>query len=224
MASRRRVTRLEHHAILSSASVLGVLVIALLIDAPRTRSRASVGLAYVGMALMLVTLAIGPLRRIRGRPVPLSLDLRRDVGIWAGVTSIAHVVLSLGNHFGGDVVAYFFDPAVISVRAVRVDRFGIGSWTGAASAMAVVLLLATSSDAAVKRLGRTWLALHRWNWAVAVVTLAHTVAFWSALDRGPVLPSLTVVAAGVVAAVRIRGRAGSSAGDARRPRGAGRSA
>src|SRR2546422_4358298 len=49
---------------------------------------------YASLGLILLTLAIGPWRLLRGKPNPVSSDLTRDVGIAAGVTGVVHVVCS----------------------------------------------------------------------------------------------------------------------------------
>ena len=63
--------------------------------------------AYVGMILIAVTLILGPLNILRGRANPVSSYLRRDIGIWAGLVSIAHVVFGLQRHFNGKFWRYF---------------------------------------------------------------------------------------------------------------------
>ena len=46
--------------------------------------KASFATAYPALILLLITLAIGPLHVLWRRRNPISMDLRRDVGIWAG--------------------------------------------------------------------------------------------------------------------------------------------
>src|SRR4051794_36339235 len=65
-------------------------------------------LGYLALALLAVTLAIGPLAVGRRGRTPVNIDLRRDVGIWAGLTGLAHAVLGLQIHMGGQVLLYFF--------------------------------------------------------------------------------------------------------------------
>lgn len=61
----------------------------------------SVATAYAGLLLRAITLLLGPWNVLRGRPNPVSTDVRRDVGIWAGILSLAHVVFGLQVHMRG---------------------------------------------------------------------------------------------------------------------------
>ena len=49
--------------------------------------RISMSAAYTSLCFLALALGIGPLRVLRNRPVPLSIELRRDVGIWAGIAA-----------------------------------------------------------------------------------------------------------------------------------------
>lgn len=64
--------------------------------------------AYAGLALLIVSLSLGPLNILRNRPNPVSTDLRRDVGIWAGLLGLIHTVVGLQVHMGGNFWLYFF--------------------------------------------------------------------------------------------------------------------
>jgi DMSO/TMAO reductase YedYZ heme-binding membrane subunit len=47
----------------------------------RAVQRLSIGTGYAALALLAFTLSVGPLRAVRGRRLPVSIDLRRDAGI-----------------------------------------------------------------------------------------------------------------------------------------------
>jgi len=59
--------------------------------------RLSLSSAYVAIALLTVTLAIGPINALRGARRPVSIDSRRDVGIWACIWGLFHTVIGLGH-------------------------------------------------------------------------------------------------------------------------------
>jgi sulfoxide reductase heme-binding subunit YedZ len=139
--------------------------------------RASMATAYVGLFLLVATLAFGPVAAFRRRRYPVTTDVRRDTGIWAAIVSMAHVVIGLQVHVRGKMWEYF----VHSVRGTflpRVDPFGAANYAGAVAAILLVILLATSNDASLRRLGAsTWQRVHRSaEWAL-ILTLLHAAAY-----------------------------------------------
>ncbi len=62
--------------------------------------RLSLSLGYVALLLLLFTLLISVWNLLTNKkPLSLQYDLRRDVGIWAGVAAIFHSVIELFVHF-----------------------------------------------------------------------------------------------------------------------------
>lgn len=201
----RRQRRQRHVVVLAGASlVAGLLAWSLLPgDTPRSQ-RLSLIFGYESLAAVLGTLTLGPLKVLRRRPNPISSDLRRDVGLWAGLTGVAHVVFSLLHHFGGDPVRYFFttSPALSSIRR---DTFGDAVWIGLAAALVLVGLAAISNDLSLRKLGRRWKTIQRANYALAVVLFAHTVLFWQELDRNVEIRVVTLFATGAVLVLQLSG-------------------
>lgn len=189
-----------------ASAVIAVLLTFALPDTTPVRQHLSIALAYTSLAAILVTLAIGPLNVLTGRPNPLSTDLRRDAGLAAAICGVAHTGISLTNHFGGDVVAYFFSRRELAVGAFRRDVFGVGTWIGLAAVVVLVVLGAISSDVAMRRLGRArWKRVQRANYALIVLAAAHTAAFWSALDRGAAMIVIAALALAAVVALQVLG-------------------
>jgi sulfoxide reductase heme-binding subunit YedZ len=61
---------------------------------------------------------------------------------------------------------------------LRHDLFGLTNYAGAVGALLLMLLLATSNDAMLRRLGTPgWKRLQRWNYAVFALVAAHTLGF-----------------------------------------------
>jgi sulfoxide reductase heme-binding subunit YedZ len=137
----------------------------------------SLGTGYAALALIAATLVLGPAwRRIYGRS-PLSFDLRRDVGIWAGGLALVHVVFGLQAHMGGRIWLYFV-PESFPAPPVRLDLFGFANDTGLAATVVVALLLSISSDAALRALGPArWKRWQRWNYAGFALTVVHAAAY-----------------------------------------------
>jgi sulfoxide reductase heme-binding subunit YedZ len=147
--------------------------------------RLSVATAYAGFLLIGATLILGPFNLMRSRPNPVTTDLRRDLGIWAALLSLAHVVLALGNHLGGRIWQYFVWPDY-AARAIpiRHDSFGMANYLGLVATLWILLLLVISNDLSLRRLGKSrWKALQRWNYGVFLLAAAHTALFALITER-----------------------------------------
>lgn len=202
----RLVRRLRNHTALGAASCSAVAVVFTAIQSTDSLFRASMATAYVGLFLLVATLAFGPVAAFRRRRYPVTTDLRRDTGIWAAIVAIAHVVIGLQVHMRGKMWEYF----VHSVRGTflpRIDPFGAANYAGAVAAILLLMLLATSNDASLRRLGaRPWQRVHRSaEWAL-ILTLLHAVVYqWVEKRQAGMVVVLLIV--GIVALV-IRLRAG----------------
>lgn len=130
---------------------------------------ASVALAYGSAAALAATLAIGPLFALWGRRVPVSFDLRRDLGISSAMLALGHVVFGLQVHMHGRIVEYFFDAG-----RIRLDRFGLANLLGVAATVVATLLLTISNDCSLARLGVSrWKKLQRSAYVLALLVLTH---------------------------------------------------
>ena len=137
-------------------------------------SRLSIATAYPALFLTAAAVSIGPWNVLRGQTNPVSFDLRRDFGIWAGITALLHTGIGLNVHLRGRPWLYFIDQR----HQVRYDLFGIGNDTGLLAALLFLLLLAISNDLSLRRLGtRTWKSLQRWTYMAVALTLMHAVAY-----------------------------------------------
>ena len=202
--STRRRRRALHWVGLGAITLVGGIAMApLLPEGLPRRSVLSILLAYASLGALLLTLAVGPLNVLRRVPNPRSTDLRRDIGLWAAGTGAAHVVLSLGNHFDGVVRRYFFEGG--AALPFRTDRFGLGAWTGALATIVLLGLAVISNDWSIRRLGRRWKQLQRWNYALAPLALAHTALFWLALRRTEVIWVPIAITAVTVALLQLAG-------------------
>jgi len=137
-------------------------------------SRLSIATAYPALFLTAAAVSIGPWNVLLGQTNPVSFDLRRDFGIWAGITALLHTGIGLNVHLRGRPWLYFIDQH----HQVRHDLFGIGNDTGLLAALLFLLLLAISNDLSLRRLGtRTWKSLQRWTYMAVALTLMHAVAY-----------------------------------------------
>jgi sulfoxide reductase heme-binding subunit YedZ len=167
----------------------------------------TISLGYTGLALIVVTLLIGPwnLTRIKQHRNPVNIYLRRDIGIWAGITGTLHVVFGLQVHRGGDIVLYFFEPTHDGLK-VLMDVFRFSNYTGAAATVILALLLLLSNDLLVRWLrGPLWKWLQRSNYFLIALTLAHTLGYQIEVQRERIMIFVVVGLAAATLAVQFGG-------------------
>jgi sulfoxide reductase heme-binding subunit YedZ len=142
-------------------------------------ARASFATAYPALVLLTTSLLIGPWNVIRRRRNPISSDLRRDIGIWAALLSVAHSIIGQMVHLRGRPWLYYvYQAGQHHIVPLRHDLFGFSNYTGAASALLLIALLATSNDYSLKTLGtRRWKQLQRWNYVAFVLAAAHSTGY-----------------------------------------------
>ena len=143
----------------------------------------SMATAYGSLGLLALTLVIGPWNKLNALPNPVSTYLRRDIGIWAGVLGITHVIAGLFVHMGGKFWLYFLPPGVAtfpwpSLGVVQWLPFGLTNYLGLGATLILVLLLSLSNNASLRALGAArWKSLQRWNYFCAILTIAHGVGY-----------------------------------------------
>lgn len=192
---RRRLLR--HHLPLAGCVAATLWFGALLPTAPALLVRLTIASAYLALALLAAALLVSPIAALRGRPAPPSSDLRRDLGIWMGASSLIHAGLGLWARFGAQ--AYPIDGWLALLLLVGA------AFAGVAALEITILLLAISNDAALRRLG-----LPRWKrmqrlaiWLPALVTI-HGVLWAVLAGRGALAAGALAVVALVLAAARAR--------------------
>jgi sulfoxide reductase heme-binding subunit YedZ len=140
--------------------------------------------------LMLVTLALTPLRRVmpRARWLGWLRRRRRNLGVAAFAYAWLHALVYL-----------FVQQYRESIIADLPDAW---MWTGWLGIVLMSLLAATSNDRSLRGLGsRRWQSLHRTVYAVAALSIAHWVL--SAFDPTTGYVTLAVLVA--IEALRLPG-------------------
>jgi sulfoxide reductase heme-binding subunit YedZ len=171
-------------------------------------SRASFATAYPALVLLGATLVIGPLNLLRHRPSPVSIDLRRDLGIWAGILAILHTAVGQCVHLRGRPWLYYiYGPAEHHHRlALRHDLFGIANYSGAIATLIVVALFATSNDFSLRALGtRQWKQLQRWNYAAAALVALHAFAYQGIEKQRPQFVAVVIACVAITLAIQWAG-------------------
>jgi sulfoxide reductase heme-binding subunit YedZ len=214
--TRLRHRLLRHHLPLLLFSLATVAALYATRDFKDVLTRASFATAYPALALLATTLLIGPWNLIRRRTNPTSADLRRDIGIWAGVLGVVHTGVGQCVHLRGRPWLYYiYGPQEHHSFPVRHDLFGLANYTGAVSVLVLAALLATSNDYSIRKLHtRSWKTLQRWNYAVFALAAIHAFAYqgvekqliaWVVTVAVCVVIALAFQIAGIV--VRLRGKA-----------------
>src|SRR5438067_13039993 len=143
-------------------------------------SHLSIATAYPALLLTATALVVGPWNVLRHKANPVSFDLRRDLGIWAGIMALLHTGIGLNVHLRGRPWLYFIDQH----HRVRSDLFGIGNHTGLLAALLFLFLLVISNDFSLRRLGtRKWKSLQRWTYMAVALTLTHAAAYQLVEER-----------------------------------------
>lgn len=165
----------------------------------------SVATAFASFMLLGAAMSIGPLNILRHRPNPLSADLRRDIGIWVAVVAFVHVAIGIQVHLG-DPLKYFMIAAPDGTMSLRRDWFGFANYAGLVATFILLVLLAVSSDAALRFLGsRNWKSVQRLTYGLALLAIVHGIVYELIEDRA--LPLVFVFCATVlaVAALQLQG-------------------
>lgn len=214
--SRRMQRRLlVHHPLIAAVSGLLLYTAFRLVSSDHLVFRLSMATAYVALLLLAVTLLIGPWKAWRGGAAPLgNHDLRRDIGIWAGLVGLAHVVFGLQVHLGSMLLYFVQRVGPDRTLVPRLDAMGVANYTGLVATLVLVLLLALSNDWSLRRLGvKRWKRWQRSNWIGFGVIAVHGVIYQLLEKRGMPYPVvfgalLLVVVAGRQAAARARATEG----------------
>ncbi len=151
---------------------------------------------YLALLLMLLTLMVGPINLLlkQMKRNPVNLMLRRDIGIWAGILTIMHVILAVQLRFGGQLLYYFVSRTDNGRLTLRLDLFGFSNFAGALALLLISLLLATSNQYALRKLkGPRWKALQRWNYVAILLVIAHTAGYQTVALREQYFETVTVV-------------------------------
>ncbi len=204
---RERIERrlMVHHLPLLAASAVTVLLLYVTRPYRDVLTRVSFATAYPAIALLAVTLLIGPVNILRRARNPVSSDLRRDIGIWAGILGIVHSVVGQMVHLRGRPWLYYvYEHPERHTVPFRHDLFGFANDTGLISALVVLALLATSNDYSLRLLGTPqWKQLQRWNYACFFLAAAHAIAYQTSEKQR--LPFVLTVAVGIGLTLALQG-------------------
>lgn len=129
--------------------------------------------------LLFFTLAIGPLAKLWSGAARF-ISWRRETGIWFGLMTFLHTLLVWHGWARWDVwrfLGYDFVPQL--GRVARMEPgFGLSNLIGMVAVLLTVVLVATSSNYAINRLGASaWKWLQYGSYTVFYLVVLHTVYF-----------------------------------------------
>ena len=126
------------------------------------------------LTLLLITLAVTPLRRLTG--INAIAPLRRPLGLFAFFYATLHLL----TYFGLDL---FFDFGYIAEDILERPYITVGftAW------LLLLPLAITSTRGWIRRLGRRWATLHRLVYAAAGLGVLHFLWLVKADTREPLL-------------------------------------
>lgn len=173
---------IRHLKIVCIISTL-IAAIYLMLESPNPMFLLSMATAYTGLLLIAVTLLVGPLNLIRNKSNPISTYLRRDIGIWAGIVSIAHMFIGFEIHFGGKYIK-FFTRETDSGYQILFNTFGLANYIGLFVSVLCVVLLSISNNVSLKKYGvKNWKNIQRLNYLIFAFVLAHGFLYQSIENR-----------------------------------------
>jgi sulfoxide reductase heme-binding subunit YedZ len=143
-----------------------------------------------GMRMLLLTLAISPLRRLTGQL--WLMRLRRMTGLFALFYASLHVLNYLGPDQG-------FAWAAIVEDIIERPFITLG----AAALLGLIALGITSTQGWQRRLGRRWGRLHKLVYAIAIAVVWH---FWWQVKSDITEPAIYAGILAVLLAARLQSR------------------
>jgi sulfoxide reductase heme-binding subunit YedZ len=179
----------------------------------------TVATAFASLGFLALAMSIGPIWTLRGSRPPKHVEWRRDLGIWAGVVGLVHVLVGLRVHFAGVWQQYFvYGPdETAPAGMLRFDPIGVANWLGLLATLIFAMLLATSNNASIRRFGLDgWKRVQRGAYILVVAAAIHG-AIYQALTKRPfpavallwlIVGSLGALQLAGVLRTRARARAG----------------
>ncbi len=153
---------------------------------PDPTATLSHGTGYAGLRILLISLAITPVRRLSSKLAWL-IRFRRMLGLYAFFYICLHLVVYLKLYANLD-----WPTLVDDVSKRRYVFVGFAAW------LLMVPLALTSTKWAIRKLGKKWQRLHRLTYAAAALGIVH---YWWIVKAGVITPlPLTLVLIALLAA------------------------
>ena len=132
------------------------------------------------LILLFLALALGPISKLWPGAVRRWLPYRRELGVWFGISALLHTVLVLNGWARWSALRFLgYDFVPQLDRWVRPEPgFGLSNLLGLVAMLFTLLLMATSTDWATRKLGgRGWKLLQLSSYTVFYLVALHTAYF-----------------------------------------------
>ena len=171
--------RWHHHAALAAVTAVIYILISTVVASPTPLDQLSLASAYICLFLMAAALSIGPLQAIRTQRVSTNIFLRRDIGIWAALAGLIHLVVATAQSMTPRYMSLYVDVSTHKLSAaLRAELFLWGSVSAFSVGLLLLLLLGLSNNFAMQYLGVTWWKrLQRSACLAFMLTLVHALMF-----------------------------------------------
>lgn len=187
-------SRMQNHMVLALVSIFIYFIFASVNKEP-VIDQLSIVTAYICLFLVATALSIGPLQVLNAGESSINIYLRRDVGIWAGLTGLLHCVIATMLAMTPEYIETYINIYTEKLpETVRASLFLWGSATAFIVALLLLLLLCLSNQRALKLLGvMWWKRLQRLAYLVFILTIAHGLAFQLIEARNLILVGLLLL-------------------------------
>ena len=155
---------------------------------PDPTARIELSTGYTALLLLIVSLAITPLRRLSPR-LNWLIKFRRLLGLFAFFYGTLHLLTYVALYAGFDL-----NTMAADIAKRRFITIGVATW------LLLLPLAATSTNWAIRKLGgRRWNRLHKLVYAAAVCGVIH---YWWQVKPGVLSPLRFTIVLGVLLLAR----------------------
>jgi sulfoxide reductase heme-binding subunit YedZ len=202
------VSRFKRHGLLGLACVLILGSAAATVTSEGLIDRLSITTAWLCAVLLGIVLLIGPFESVRSGRRPVNHLLRRDLGIWTALIGLAHLYLGMEASMTPAYLMQFVENGRSALSFETRDAlFFWGTILGFIVGLMFLMLLALSSDTAIRILGLSWWKrLQRTAWFSFVLTALHGLAFQTLESRPAAWITILVLLSSGVIATRLAAR------------------
>ncbi len=199
--------RWRTHGILAFITIIGCYLAHLYAPYADLIYDLTYGCGYIADILIAYSLLIGPYKLLFQRKNPVNLNLRRDVGIWAGITGCIHVIAAIAMTTRGNILYLFLRPKPEGVGYnLLLSPTGVSNNIGLVATIILVILLVLSNDYfLIKLKGKRWKFLQRFNYGLAILAFIHTVLYQRLDNRSSTFVTFTFIFAIALLVIQLAG-------------------
>jgi sulfoxide reductase heme-binding subunit YedZ len=199
--------RWRTHILLAGVTVIGCYLAHLYAPYADLTYDLTYGCGYVAVILIAYSLLIGPYKLLSQKKNPVNINLRRDVGIWAGITGCIHVVAAIAMSTRGNILYLFLRPKPEGPGYnLLLSPTGVSNNIGlAATVILVALLIISNNYFLIKFKGKRWKFLQRFNYGLAIFAFIHTVLYQRLDNRSRTFVTFTFIFAVALLGIQLAG-------------------